>query len=228
MVTHRILDMPEAQRFGDLAGIIHDLGNVVQFCDLLVSAFDASPPQYELADALSTAAVIRYCRCFESGVRARLAGESIKAIAPHLVHIHGYLFDLRQKHLAHSVNEFEANHVAIVLPDDPSVPGPTEITVLGGRVAGLDRPTALWLKQLATTVQRAANNELEAERSKLLAVLASFSREQLEKLPDPQPFAPDWTRAKKKRPRRAPGQPAPGLETGQGQPGSPRRGLDVD
>src|SRR5690349_13248049 len=99
MLTHRILNLPEAERFGDLAGIIRDLGTVIQFCDLLVSAFDASPPQYELADALSTAAVIRYCRCFGTGVRASLAGESIKAVAPNLVHIHDYLFELRQKHL---------------------------------------------------------------------------------------------------------------------------------
>ena len=199
MAIRRLLDIPEAQTFGDLAGIIRDLGTVIQFCDLLVSAYDASPPQYELVDALSTAAVIRYCRCFGSGVRAKLAAESIEALAPFYSQLHSYFFELRQKHLAHSVNEFEANHVAVVLPDDTFGANAVEITLLGGRVAGLDRPTAVHLKRLATIVQRAANDELDTERARLIQLLAPLSREQISQFPEPPPFEPDWTRVDKRR-----------------------------
>lgn len=119
MATHRLLNRPEAQRFADLGGISRDLGNVIQFCDLMIAAYDTAPPQYELIDALSTASVVRYCRCFESGVRAKLARESINSLAPAFTQLHDYLFLLRQKHLVHPVNEFEANHVAVVVQKTP-------------------------------------------------------------------------------------------------------------
>ena len=61
--------------------------------------------QIHLIDPLSAASVVRYCRCFEVGVRAKLARESVAAIDPLFVDCHGYLFALRQKHLSHSVNK---------------------------------------------------------------------------------------------------------------------------
>ena len=199
--THRALNSAEAERLGDLFGIIRDLDSVVEFCTRLVAAYGRSPLDFHLLDALSTACVIRYCRCFEMGVRAKLARECVVTLAPRFADFHDYLFALRQKHLAHPVNDFEMNQAAVELTGEFSCPSVVDIKVLGGRVAGLDRPTADNLKVLADTLRRAAVKDYDLEKARLLEHAKSLSPDEVVKLPEVPPFAPDWTRAKETRPR---------------------------
>jgi hypothetical protein len=118
--SERKLNLPESQLFSDLFGVMRDLESVVEFCQRLCAAYDADPRDLYLIDALSTATVVRYCRCFETGVRAKLARECIAAIDPRFVDFHDYLFALRQKHLVHSVNEFEYNCVTVAVTEPPT------------------------------------------------------------------------------------------------------------
>lgn len=200
-VGQRHLDLPEAQLLSDLYGIIKDLDSVSEFCQRLVDACDVDAPDLHVLDALSTACVVRYCRCFEGGVRAKLDRDSVKSVDPRFVDLHDYLFSLRQKHLTHSVNEFEANHVVVSVAELPSPPEIKGITVVGGRVAGLDRKTALNLQKLVRKLLKAASTRYEADERKLIAFVVKMSIDEVYKLPEPAPFEPDWKRAGKKRPR---------------------------
>lgn len=201
-IGQRRLDLPEAQLLSDLYGIIKDLDSVSEFCQRLVDAWDAEPPDFDLLDALSTACVVRYCRCFEGGVRCKLDPDSVKAVDPRFAEFHDYLFSLRQKHLSHSVNEFEENCVAVSVAEPPSLPEVQGIAVVGGRVAGLDRRTASNLQELAKKLKKAASVEYESEEDKLRAIVGAMPIEDVYRLPEPAEFRPDWKRASRRRPRK--------------------------
>lgn len=68
----------EAWRLADLHGIEQDLLGVVSYCKYMQEQFDASKYDYVLWEAMGIAAVIRYARCFASGVRDRLGSEMIQ------------------------------------------------------------------------------------------------------------------------------------------------------
>jgi hypothetical protein len=202
VIGHRQLDLPETQLLSDLYGVIKDLASVSEFCQRLVDAFDVDSPDLHLLDALATACVVRYCRCFEGGVRTKLDPDSVRAVDPRFAEFHDYLFALRQKHLSHSVNEFEANCVAVSVAEPPSPPEIRGITVVGGRVAGLDRRTALNLQELAGKLREAASARYEAEEKELRALVDKMSIDKVYQLPEPRPFEPDWKRAGRKRRRK--------------------------
>jgi len=68
-----------------------------------------------------TAALISYARCFASGKRYRLTEDIFKGLKGDPIGCHKYYKNLRDKHIAHSVNPFEQVHVGLVLsePDNP-------------------------------------------------------------------------------------------------------------
>lgn len=200
--SQRRLDLADGQLFSDLFGIKRDLESVMEFCQRLSNAYDAVPTDYYLIDALSTASVVRYCRCFEGGVRAKLARESISAIDPRFVEFHGYLFALRQKHLAHSVNEFEENCVTVAVSEPPAPREILGIGIGGGRVAGLDKATAKNLEVLAKKLYDALVVEFETERGRIQQLVTALPIEEIYELPMLPPFQPDWRRAAIKRRRR--------------------------
>jgi len=201
-IGQRRLDLPEAQLLSDLYGIIKDLDSVSEFCQRLVEAWGAEPPDFHLLDAISTACVVRYCRCFEGGVRFKLHPDSVKAVDPRFTEFHDYLFSLRQKHLSHSVNEFEENCVAVSVAEPPSPPEVKGIAVVGGRVAGLDRRTASNLQELVKKLRQAASVEYDTEEDKLKAIVDNIPIDDVYRLPEPAPFQPDWKRADRRRPKK--------------------------
>ena len=66
-------------------------------------------------NALREAAVIRYGRCFASGVRESLSHALLQSAPTDLQSAHLHFIDLRNKHVAHSVNEFEETDVVILM-----------------------------------------------------------------------------------------------------------------
>jgi len=200
-VGNRILRVPEAQLLSDLYGIEIDLGNAIEFCDLLLNAWGSTPPTIQLIDPLSTAAVVRYARCFEGGVRTRLTEEDIRAIDPSWVDFHQKMFFLRQKHLAHSVNEFEENRVTVSVVEPPGPPKVHSIGMLGGRLMGLDADTAQALKELAELVRAEVSRRIDREKTRLQALVDAMPVEAVHELPEAVAFLPDWSRIKESRSR---------------------------
>ena len=74
MTTHWPVevDIPEASALANYTSIEEALKSVADFCDRAVSIFEAPKIDGLQMGGLSTAAAIRYARCFTGGVRAHL------------------------------------------------------------------------------------------------------------------------------------------------------------
>lgn len=201
-VGHRLLNIPEADLLADLYGIDHDLASVEEFCRLLSEAWAERPLNLQLLDALSTAAVVRYARCFEGGVRKRLDQGSVAAVDPAFARIHDYFFYLRQKHLSHSVNEFEENCVTVAVVEPPDPRQVQRVGMMGGRQAGLDAATTAHLRTLAGKLRSALKLEIDNEQRRLQAIVDAMAVDDVYRLPEPDAFDPKWERVTKKRQRR--------------------------
>ena len=106
--------VPEAHRLASLGSISSDLHAVLRYCTEAIQASrDHAGPSVE--QALREAAVVRYGRCFATGVRAPLPRDLFE-LAPDGVRVsHEHFIDVRNKHVAHSVNEYEETDVVILL-----------------------------------------------------------------------------------------------------------------
>src|SRR5687767_7424704 len=112
-----IPELDEAAVLSELASLFHDLKFVVDAGDSLDAVFAEGREDSTLAQAYWTAAVITYIRCFTTGIRSRLT-ESDLARLPlegEVVEFHRLLKDMRDKHIAHSVNPFEDVRIGAVL-----------------------------------------------------------------------------------------------------------------
>jgi hypothetical protein len=109
------LDTALGRKFAALHMVKNDLAFAI---GTLIEARKLGKPDSEstLSRALIFAGLISYARPFKTGVReVRLDEEMFATLSPVFsVDLHRYLVDLRDKHIAHSVNEFE-NSAAISL-----------------------------------------------------------------------------------------------------------------
>jgi len=111
MTTHTWADLniPEATIFADLYGVSVDLGSAKDMAQLLKDALDSGRPNWEIVEPYSIAIAVRYSRSFVTGVRTRLGEEDLTIFSPEQRNAHERLRAYRDKHVAHSVNEFEEN-----------------------------------------------------------------------------------------------------------------------
>lgn len=122
------VDFEEAREAAELHAIIQDLSFVTQACDkledrLLAREADAQGEDEPATDAdpliessLWIAALTTYGRCFLRGIRYSLP-ESLFLQTPGMdyTHLHRYYMNIRDKHVAHSVNALEANDAVVRL-----------------------------------------------------------------------------------------------------------------
>lgn len=107
-----------ARELADFALIDRDLKAVIAACDRLLTEISHEPPDDLLCSALWTHAVIKYGRCFSSGDRTFAKTEPL--IEAELKDKHKWFKELRDKHVAHSLNVFEQAAVGAVIaaPDE--------------------------------------------------------------------------------------------------------------
>jgi hypothetical protein len=96
-----------AQRLADLHSISIDLKFCADCCDRVVQVATADQPDVLLEQALWTAALISYSRCFASGRRFGLGESTFEGHEPLVLQLHRYFRDTRDKYVAHSVSPFE-------------------------------------------------------------------------------------------------------------------------
>lgn len=96
-----------AGEFEDLHGVSRDLEMARRLC-LIAEGFGKDDVNQGVAvDGLLSAALIRYMRCFSSGVRSPLRSDDLSKFGAEIVETHSFLKDYRDKHLAHSINNYE-------------------------------------------------------------------------------------------------------------------------
>jgi len=115
------VDYKEAKELADLISIYNDLSYAIEVLKNLLELFKDESKDNILVQSLWTAALISYVRCFSGGKRFGLSENIFKGLAGDPIGCHRYYKNLRDKHIAHSVNPFEQVVVGLVLsePDDP-------------------------------------------------------------------------------------------------------------
>lgn len=109
------VDYEEAKRLADLGAIVQDLGFTMKTCSRLKKLLKEKPQDSLLIESMWTAALIRYARCFASGKRFGLSESIFDKLRGEPRKVHKMYIDLRNKHIAHSVNPFEQMEVSLIL-----------------------------------------------------------------------------------------------------------------
>lgn len=188
------LDLEESRETEELHAVYRDLEFVVNVSNYLVQVMekreqDQGQPTSVgtasfLEQALYTAALVAYARCFSTGKRKHRLDESIfNGDAEHLLERHQYYKNTRDKHIAHSVNAFEVTETAAWIKGletaDP------EIQMVGA-IYTYKTSEAIddvrWMVKLATYIQTIVYGRLNNANLKLSERVHDLPKEDLKKL----------------------------------------------
>jgi hypothetical protein len=191
------VDFEEAREAAELHAIIQDLSFVTQVCDELedrlleVEAEAQEEDEYPSTDiedhldsSLWIAALTTYGRCFLKGIRYSLP-ESLFLRMPGMdyTHLHRYYMNMRNKHVAHSVNALEANDAVVRL--SRRADGSLAVEGLGMVYLSLAHPHHSEVHQLGSMAGYASGYAQDAFRDaskRAFAKAKSLSQEELSKL----------------------------------------------
>jgi hypothetical protein len=159
----------EAVLLADLYEIVSDLDAAGGLCDRVFELGQRQSRDYSVEEGLVTAAVVKYGRCFTSGVRLSLKFEDLASISADMVLAHEYFLALRHKFIAHAVNAFEETYVTTTasVRDGQMMP---VTSVHPGQVRMiLTAETAASLSELIEVVREVVKARIWAEEAKVLA-----------------------------------------------------------
>lgn len=114
------LDSPSAKVLADLGSVHQDLVFVTNCCERLLPLLEQEEKDAVLIQALWTAAVVAYTRCFVGDKRLGIGEDSFVGLEGDVVELHRLVLSMRNKHIAHSVNPFEVVRVGVVLSPQSS------------------------------------------------------------------------------------------------------------
>ena len=93
----------EGQRAANLQSIHSDLNTVIHCCKELLK-IDGNDEKNFWQEVLWTTALVKYARCFKTGIRDRLDRDLIKDHIPHYLEHHDIFIKSRDQHISHSVS----------------------------------------------------------------------------------------------------------------------------
>lgn len=188
------LDLEESRDTEEFHAVYRDLEFVVNVSNYLIQVMEQRERQQGeptsvgtssfLEQALYTAALVAYVRCFSTGKRKHRLDDSIfKGDAEHLLERHQYYKNTRDKHIAHSVNAFEITKTAAwIKGQDTDAP---EIQMVGAIYTYMMSETIDDIRsmmKLATYVQTIVHGRLNNANLKLSERVHNLSKEELKKL----------------------------------------------
>jgi len=113
------IDISSAQILADYASILQDLQFVMECCKRLLTELAAPEDDRDpvVPQALWSAALVAYARCFGTGRRFGLAAEDVRTLPlqGEVMKYHQWLTDERKRNISHSSKPFEAARVGAVL-----------------------------------------------------------------------------------------------------------------
>ncbi len=112
------VEYQEARDLADRASIQQDLTFVVETLSRLADLLREGSEDHVLLRSYWSAALVAYVRCFASGKRVGLSESVFEGIAgteEPAVDVHRFYKNMRDKHIAHSVNPFDQVEVGLVL-----------------------------------------------------------------------------------------------------------------
>jgi hypothetical protein len=178
------LDMPSAHILADQASIVQDLQFVMECCKRLLTEL-AKPEEDRdtvVPQALWSAALIAYARCFAEGKRFGLAAEDVRALPlqGEVMKYHKWVIEERNKLTAHPASPFEAAKAGAAL----SPPGQGERRVEG--IVVLSRSHVLvddtGVRQLGGLASELAKQTAEKAQEQQDSVLAAAQQLNIDSL----------------------------------------------
>jgi hypothetical protein len=171
MATYNYVEVQiqEARYLADLIGIKVDLESVIDFCNTLLNICGMERPDFKLTEPLSIAILIKYSRPFAKGVRKRLSIDVVPELTKEELEYHKKFIALRNKHIAHSINEFEENIVKAYYNDERvHIEGITSIAEGHRRLTSIGGDDAEAIIALSNKIIDYVNLEMKAEKAKIL------------------------------------------------------------
>jgi hypothetical protein len=168
------LGVPSAQILADQALIIQDLQFVMECCKRLLTELakpeedrDAVVPQ-----ALWSAALVSYARCFGIGKRFGLTTEDVRALPlqGEVMKYHKWIMGERNKLTAHPVNPFDTAKVGAALsPPEQTVRKVEGITILSTSRVLVDDTGVRQLGGLASELAKQTAEKAQGQQDSVLA-----------------------------------------------------------
>ena len=176
---HRAVEVkiPEAEVLADLYGIEYDLSTASYLCAKAVELSSLEQRDHLHVEALVSAAIIRYGRCFSTGARLGLTRKDIDGLDSAALEVHDYFKALRDRFVAHSVNPYENSYVTASVSERDGVRFPIESINPGYHRLVLSGNEAQSLSLLISKVKAIVNERIESERAKLLAFIKTLPLE---------------------------------------------------
>ena len=175
---------PGATTLPDLEGCFNDMWAARDFCARLEGLASLAGQDYVLLDALETAALVRYCRCFTTGKRLRLRLEGGPQLTAEESRLHERISAVRDKHVAHPVNRLETQSVYVGFQVGPRGQACATAVSTGTRSGlSLSACEASALAALCAKWMEWLRDEMNSEGSRLLPLAQAMSAEQLLALP---------------------------------------------
>jgi hypothetical protein len=189
------LDGPSAQLLADQAAIIQDLQFVMECCKRLLT--ELAKPEVTrdavVPNALWSAALVAYARCFGQGKRFGLTTEDVRTLPleGEVMKYHQWVLAERDKLTRHASNPFEAAKIGAAL----SPPGRDQrriegIAILATSHVLVDDTGVRQLGALASELARQTAEKAQKQQDTVLADAQKLSLDRLYKLPPLDTGAP--------------------------------------
>jgi hypothetical protein len=181
------IDTEESRRYADALSIDQDLRFAADAFGSLLDE-EANPTGSVTARSLLVAGLVAYARCFASGVRGGYSVDlqRIDGIINGADAYHRWLLDVRNKHIAHSVNAYEQNVPTIVLSardsGDRRILGSMYLRATLGGFARNDYEQAIWF---ITQVRGLVGSDLVVLERAMVAAAEALPIDELYVAPSP-------------------------------------------
>ncbi len=188
MHTYRKWTPPVSSRIPDIHGWLQDIQSSKKLAERLIQEAEAANPDLILLDALSTASIVRYSRCFTSGIRERLSITQLPSATDADTELHKRIRGIRDWHIAHPVNQQEVHALYVIVDESPGATtgalgfssySSAELGLLPFEIEGMLDLCNKWIAWL--------NEQLIQENTRLMPHAVQLSRDELLSLPQDEP-----------------------------------------
>ncbi|NDL61000.1 hypothetical protein [Phytoactinopolyspora mesophila] len=192
--------LPSAEAYADTISVIADLQFVVSCCERLHAELNRDQADGLVIQALWSAAVVAYARCFGTGKRQAVSVADVEGLGA--LELHEWVMNMRNKHVAHAVNPFEKVDIGAVLSKPDSTTGQVEgiAEILIKWVSAMPDDVAE-LARLAHALLERINPTYEEQGKAVLAEANALDIEELYSKPRIAVEAPGPTEAGTATPR---------------------------
>src|SRR5690349_19925538 len=189
------LDVPSAQVLADQAAIIADLQFVMECCKRLLT--ELAKPEITrdavVPNALWSAALVSYARCFGKGKRFGLGTEDVRSLPlqGEVMKYHQWVLAERDKLTTHASNPFDAATIGAALsPPDRDNRQVEGIAIMATSRVLVDDTGVRQLGGLASELAKQTAEKAQKQQDTVLADAQQLSLDRLYKLPPPDSGPP--------------------------------------